>query len=116
VKLRRNEWPIIVAGFNGKHRRIQAIMTVTDSEWQHTFEVARWDGTLNEYGFSMLPSVIERTVKLRSGQRLPKVEIVDIWSVDLVDEPLFGGRFMGPEPSPDRLLEAWAWQEKFIGD
>jgi len=106
---------IKAAGFNEQHHRIQAVLKVTSHEWQSRFTQAWRDGTLNHFGFSWFPSVLEDGLVSINGRRFPKVEIIDVYSVDLVDEPLMGGRFMGVEPPHEWLASAYAWRDKNIG-
>ncbi len=76
------------------------------------------DDTLGEIGLSMTPSVYESTKQLRvaEGVYFPQSEILDVWSVDLCDQPLFGGHFLDAPINEKWRTFARDWQKEHIGD
>lgn len=105
-------------GFSDKNLQVIAELIVTDSVWQSAFLEASMDDTLGEIGFSMTPSIYEGRKKLRvaEGVYFPLVEIMGVLSVDLTDQPLFGGQFLGTPPNLKWLAYAHKWHQKNIGD
>jgi len=105
-------------GFSDKNLHIMAELKVTDNFWKDAFLEAYRDNTLSEIGFSMTPSIYEGRRKLRvaEGVYFPVVEIMEILSVDLTDQPFFGGHFLDAPTNEKWLTFARDWKQINIGD
>lgn len=88
------------AAYFAKERQVRAVMRVTDDTWQARLLKALHSGKLNKIGISMTPRIFESTelLKVTKSASFPRVEIMGLHSVDLCEQPLFGGRFLG-EPA-----------------
>lgn len=105
-------------GFSNKNLQIIAELKVTDDVWQASFLEASIDDTLGEIGFSMTPSIYEgrKNLRVAEGVYFPVVEIMGVLSVDLTEQPLFGGQFLGTPPNEKWITFAREWKQEHIGD
>jgi hypothetical protein len=86
---------------------IRGIIRATSRPWQRTLETALSDGNLAEIGLSQMVSVFTAGELKVGRERLPIVsEIAEIFSLDLTQAPLSGGRFLDGPRNPEWLLEA----------
>jgi len=78
-------------------KQVRGIIEVSNPEWRQRLSAMQYDGRLANIGISQISNVINfGRVKLGISW-LPKVMIENVTAVDLVDEPLFGGRFLEAE-------------------
>jgi len=105
-------------GFSDEKLQVMAELTVTDNFWKDAFLEAYTDNTLGKIGFSMTPSIYEGRNRLRvaDGVYFPIIEIMEVLSVDLTDQPLFGGHFLDNPKNEEWRTFARDWKKINIRD